>query len=79
MQIAYRWRMEQIFALWPSLAALSKDLGREYTTVASWRQRGSIPAKFDLDLIEAAAKRGKTLTLEELASARRVAAKGEAA
>lgn len=66
--------MEHIFSLWPSMVDLATDLGKPYTTITAWKQRGSIPAKFDLDLIEAAAKRGKTLTLEQLAMARRESA-----
>ena len=63
--------MEQIFTIWPTLADMSKALRVPYPTVAAWKQRGSIPAKHDLDLIEAAAAQGRQLTLAELASARR--------
>ena len=63
--------MKQIFALWPNVSDLATDLGKPYTTVQSWAQRGSIPAKFDLDLVTAAQKRGAQLTLEMLAEARR--------
>ena len=65
--------MQQIFSLWASLAELASDIGKPYPTVNAWKQRGSIPAKFDLDLIEAATRRGKVLTLEQLAQARREA------
>jgi len=65
--------MEHIAHIWPSIAALASDLGRPYQTVAAWKLRGRIPADYDLDLIEAARKRGKRLTLEELAEARRAA------
>lgn len=65
--------MEHIFTIWPKMSDLAADLKKPYPTVAAWKQRGSIPAEYDLDLIEAASKRGKTLTLEELASARRAA------
>ncbi len=64
--------MESIFNIWPSLVELAKDLGREYPTVAAWKQRGHIPAKYDLDLIAAASKRGSSLSLSDLAQARRV-------
>jgi len=64
--------MEHILTLWPSMAVLAADIGRPYQTVAAWKQRGSIPARYDLDLIRAAKARGKTLTLEQLASARSV-------
>jgi hypothetical protein len=43
---------------------------RPYPTVAAWKQRGRIPAIYDLDLIAAARQRGATLTLEDLARAR---------
>ena len=57
--------------IWPTLADLASDLGKPYQTVAAWKQRGRVPADHDLDLIEAARKRGADLTLEELAQARR--------
>jgi hypothetical protein len=63
--------MEHILTIWPTLADLAADLQKPYQTVAAWKQRGRIPADHDLDLIEAAKRRGRTLTLEELARARR--------
>ena len=63
--------MEQIISLWPSMSDLASDLGKPYSTVTAWKQRGRIPADYDLDLIEAAQKRGHVLTLEQLAIARR--------
>ena len=62
--------MEQIFNIWPTIKDLSRDLGLEYTTVHSWKQRGSIPARYDLDIVRAAAKRGHELSFEDLAQAR---------
>jgi hypothetical protein len=62
--------MEHIFRMWPTLSDLAADLGRPYPTVAAWKQRGSIPARYDLDLVQAAAKRGHTITFEQLAKAR---------
>ena len=68
--------MDKLKQIWTSPAALSSDLGLPYTTVHSWFVRESIPASRDLDLIDAARKRGHRLTLEDLAQARcrRVAA-----
>lgn len=63
--------MEQIFRIWPTITELAADLGVPYTTAAAWHQRGTFPARRDLDLIEAAQKRGSKLTLEEIARARR--------
>jgi hypothetical protein len=62
--------MENIFDIWPTTADLASDLRVPYTTAASWRARGSIPAKHDLDLIAAAAARGTDLKLETLAAMR---------
>lgn len=58
--------------MWPTLADLAKDLGKPYPTVAAWKQRGSIPARYDMALISAAKQRGRNLTLEQLARARSV-------
>jgi len=66
--------MESIISLWPTLSDLASDLRKPYSTVNAWKQRGHIPAKFDLDLIDAANKRGAVLTLEQLAVARRESA-----
>ena len=62
--------MEHILHIWPTMADLAADLGKPYTTVAAWRARGGIPAKYDPALIAAAALRGETLTYEQLAVAR---------
>ena len=64
--------MDNILSLWPNLAELSKDIDVPYQTVAAWKQRGSIPAKYDIDIVDAAARRGQQLTLDDLAQARRV-------
>jgi len=63
--------MDHISHIWPTMAELAADLGKPYPTVFAWKQRGRIPADYDFDLIEAASARGKVLTLEELAQARR--------
>lgn len=63
--------MEHITHIWPKIADLAADLGKPYPTVAAWKQRGRIPADYDLDIIAAAKRRGKRLTLEQLAAARR--------
>ncbi len=62
--------MEHIFHIWPKISDLASDLGKPYPTVAAWKQRGRIPADYDLDMIAAAKRRGKRLTLEDLARAR---------
>lgn len=62
--------MEHIFTLWPSMAELAKDTGCPYPTVAAWRQRRSIPARYDMTLVASARERGISLTLEQIARAR---------
>ncbi|MGN7867754.1 hypothetical protein [Paracoccus sp. 22332] len=71
--------MEHITHIWPKIADLAADLGKPYQTVAAWKLRGRIPADYDLDLIAAAKKRGKRLSLEDLAKARRAKASEGAA
>jgi len=73
MHRAYYPGMEHIFRIWPTLKAMASDLGKPYPTVAAWKQRGSIPAQYDVDLVRAAAARGQNLTFEELALARSAA------
>ena len=62
--------MEHILTIWPVLKDLATDLGKPYPTVAAWKARGSIPGEYDLEIIEAAKKRGKKLTLQQLAEYR---------
>lgn len=50
--------IDQILALWPSLAEVGRDLGVPYSTVAAWKQRGSIPVAYWRALTEAARVRG---------------------
>lgn len=66
--------MDHIKHIWPTMAELAADLGKPYSTVAAWKQRGRIPPDRDFDLIEAARAKGETLTIEELAKARRTVA-----
>jgi len=66
--------MEHVFAIWPNLAHLATDLRLPYQTVASWRQRGSIPARYDLEIVRLAKARGAELSLERLAAIRANAA-----
>jgi hypothetical protein len=64
-------RMEHLQHIWPTIREIADDLGLPYTTVHSWAERGNIPSYYDVDLIDAAARRGSTLTLEHLARHRR--------
>lgn len=50
--------LAEIFSLWPSDADLGRDMEVPYPTVASWKQRGSIPPAYWRDIILAARRRG---------------------
>lgn len=62
--------MQHIKHIWPTVKDIADDLAVPYTTAHSWIARGRIPAGYDLALIAAAKKRGKALTLKQLAEAR---------
>lgn len=62
--------MDIVFDCWPTVAQMAKELKKPYTTVASWKARGSTPARHDIEIVEAARARGGQLTLEQIASAR---------
>jgi hypothetical protein len=47
----------EICNLWPSDAELARDIDVPYSTVAAWKQRGSIPASYWRDLVLAAKAR----------------------
>lgn len=50
--------IDAVLALWPSMADLGRDLGVPYSTVAAWKQRGSIPVSYWRGLTDAARSRG---------------------
>jgi len=58
--------IDQILALWPSIADLGRDLGVPYSTVAAWKQRGSIPVAYWRGLTQAARSRGLREVTSEL-------------
>lgn len=62
--------MKNICSIWPTVKALASDAGVPYTTAHSWLVRGRIPSRYDLVLIEGAARLGVTITLTEIAEAR---------
>lgn len=49
--------VDEIVDLWPSMADLARDLDVPYSTVAAWKQRGSIPVGYWRHLIDAAQRR----------------------
>jgi hypothetical protein len=48
----------EIFAQWPSDADFGREIGVAYSTVAAWKQRGSIPTAYWRSIITAARRRG---------------------
>lgn len=54
--------IEDIFGIWPSLAAMARDIGRDYQTVAKWAQRKRIPPESWDVVIAAAARREVPIT-----------------
>lgn len=65
--------MEQIFRYWPKLAVMAREIGESPTTVRHWKRRGMIPARHDQSIIDAACKRGITLSLADIAEVRAAA------
>jgi hypothetical protein len=57
-----------VFGLWPSDAEFGRDVGVAYTTAASWKQRGSIPAAYWQQVTQAAKRRGHPEVTAELLS-----------
>lgn len=62
-----------------SAKALADMLGQHETTVRNWFGRRSIPAKYDPDIIAAAAEKGRTLTPSDLYNLRLSLTKEDAA
>jgi hypothetical protein len=58
--------VDEIFGIWASMAEIGRDLGLPYTTVAAWKQRGSIPVAYWLGIISAARRRGHPEVTAEL-------------
>ena len=59
----------EILDRWGSRKAVADDLGVSPARVHKWPSSNSIPAKYHLGLIEAAARRGISLTADELVRA----------
>lgn len=57
--------MDKFRKIWPTMAALARDLGVPYPTVGAWPRRG-IPARRLPDIARAARAAGVELTFEEL-------------
>ncbi len=55
---------------WPSRGAIAADAGRSPTTIHSWYHRNSIPGDVYVTLVNAAKRRGFSLSFEDLARSR---------
>ena len=58
--------IKQLISAWPRRQALADDLGVNLARVHKWAQSGSIPAEFQLRVIDAATARGIAITAEEM-------------
>lgn len=58
-------RIADIFSVWPSAAAMARDIGVSDVTVRQWRNRsGCIPVRYWNAIREAAKVRGADLELD---------------
>lgn len=49
--------LSDVFGIWPSLAQMARDIGKDYQTVAKWAQRNRIPPEsWDLVIVAASRK-----------------------
>lgn len=63
--------MKTVFDKWTDAAALARALNLPPQTVRAWRLRGSIPAKYDIELIRVTKKiLGQTITIADFAKER---------
>ena len=55
-----------IFGLWPTFTALATDIDAKPDTVRKWGKFGRIPQESWQSVIDAAARKGHPLTLEDI-------------
>lgn len=58
--------LRDIFGIWSSIRNMADDLNRPYDTVLAWRIRKRIPEDAWQDVIDAAKRRGKNLTVAQI-------------
>lgn len=63
-------QFEDLFSIFGGIAGVARAVDVPYQTAAGWYRRASIPAKYDLKIIEAARPLGHHLTLADLTAAR---------
>lgn len=62
--------MRHIIDEFGTIADFARKTGQPYKRACLWAYRGSIPAKYDVDIVGAAAREGIDLSFEDLAQAR---------
>lgn len=62
---------EQIIGLWPSAAAMSRDIGVNPVNIRVWKYRKAIPPAYWPEIVIAAGRRGLKLSISDLAAAHR--------
>lgn len=60
----------ELIDAFPSAGQLSRDIEVAYEKVKKWRQRDSIPPAYWLPVVQAAHRRGITVSLDDLARIR---------
>lgn len=58
--------VRNLVAIWGSMTDMARGIGEGETTVRNWFGRGSIPAKYDARIMEAARKAGGQVTPDDL-------------
>jgi len=62
--------IQKIIERWPNRQALADDAGVDLFAVHRWYQRKSIPARYDMTILDAASRRNIALNWRELMEAR---------
>lgn len=60
----------ELISIWGSMADMARAIGEGDTTVRNWFGRGSIPPRYDEQIIAASAKAGTPVTPADLHSVR---------
>lgn len=62
--------MRKILGRFASVAYVARELGVDYKRASKWAERDSLPASFDLKIVDLARREGISLSLEEIAQER---------
>lgn len=55
-----------IFCIWETLPEMAADVDESHWTVSKWKQRDSIPQEYWAAVVDAAAKKGRKLSADDL-------------